>query len=152
MPKPAKLKTGTHVVFCYTSDLEKASAYLAKLLGCTWVRVLLGKGDVKGVSGVLPALADTAWLVGHGLKGDRRIGTLARGNYVEISVLLDWLVGEGYSAVVDTCCQPDSRRLTAAEYPLDYYAGPDSVDVYQIQQFKDFDSWWDANKMALRSS
>ena len=152
MPLPGALKNKSAAVFCYTADLEKASGTLAKIIGCEVVRVYLKKGTIAGSSGEVPAMGEVAWLVGHGLSTDSRIGSLQRGNYVEISVLLDWLVGEGYSAVVDTCCQPNLRRLVAAEYPFDYYACPDDVDVFQIHHFKNIDLWWDTCKMALLST
>ena len=152
MPLPFALKNKSYVVFCYTADLVKAAGTLAKFIGCKSVRIVLKKGTIAGSSDEIPTMGQVAWLVGHGLSTDSRVGSLQRGTYVEISVLLDWLVGEGYSAVVDTCCQPNMRRVVAAEYPLDYYSCPDDLDVLQIHQFPNLDHWWDTCKMALRST
>src|SRR5829696_2608714 len=95
MPLPFELKNKSDVVFCYTADLQKAAGTLAKRIGCKPVRVVLKKGTIAGSSGNIPSLGQVAWLVGHGLSTDSRVGSLQRGTYVEISVLLDWLVGEG---------------------------------------------------------
>ena len=152
MAFPAALKNKTYGVFCYTADLEKATRTLAGIIRSQWVRVLLNRGGFAGIRGDIPSMGQVAWLVGHGLSTDSLVGSLQRGTFVEISEILDWLVGEGYAAVVDTCCQPNRRRLVAAEYPLDYYACPDDVDVYQIHEFKTLDLWWDTCKIALRST
>lgn len=152
MGMPATWKKGVyHAVFCYTSDLEKASKHLAVLLGCPHLRVVLGKGEFKKSYGSTPSLGDVAWLVGHGLRSDKQLGSLARGTYIESETVLDILVGEGYKTVVDTGCQPDLRRTVAAEYPLDYYGTLDGRDVNVILDYADVDSWWDDNHIALRT-
>lgn len=149
MPLPLELKGKTHVVFYYTTDLKKAAQSLAKRLACPCVQVLLGKGNAKGMFGDLPSVADAAWLVAHGLDSDTRLGSLKRGTYVETEDVLDWLVGAGYSIVVDTCCQPDLRRGVGSQYPLSYYCTKDGKDVFQIWQYTDLESWWVGNELAL---
>jgi len=152
MPVPSTFATLKHVVFCYTTDLHKASKFLAALLKCPCIRVVL-KGDrIVSVDGDIPTIADVAWLVGHGLGTDTQIGTLARASHVEIEQLLDWLVGEGYSSVVDTCCQPELRRVVAAAYPFDYYCATDGQNVTQIQTSASIDAWWSTNGMHLVAS
>lgn len=136
-----------HVVFCYTSDLEKASKTLAKLLGCTCIRVYLKGAKVESVTDYPPKGTDAAWLVGHGLKTDTQIGTRNHASAIDIQVLLDLLVGDGFSTVIDTCCQPDQRKVVAAKSKLAYYCAADGHDVSQIQDSANLESWWTANGM-----
>lgn len=153
MPVPVDLAARTdNGAFGYTTDLVAASRRLAQLLGnCPHYRVVLGAGTILRGKGTLPALGDVAWLVGHGLATDTRIGSRARGTYIELEALLDWCVGNGYSTVVDTCCQPDLRRTVAAEYGgLDYFCTRDGHDVTQIVAYPSLDAWWDANHMTRR--
>jgi hypothetical protein len=147
MPVPSSFANMKHVVFCYTSDLEKASKTLAKLLGGTYIRVHLKGTAVESISDYPPNGANAAWLVGHGLKTDTQIGTLNRASKIDIQALLDLLVGDGFSTVIDTCCQPDQRKVVAAKSKLAYYCATDGHDVSQIQDSSSLDSWWSANGM-----
>ena len=153
MPVPQELKLNfkKSLVFCYSKDLEEPAATLAEDIDCDWVSVTLGKGKILSSDPIPTEKKAVAWLVGHGLRSDNYIGSSTRGNYVEIRILLDWLNQEGYSAVVDTCCEPNLRRVVAEAYRLDYYSCPDDFYVHPITGFDNIDLWWDTNKMAFRS-
>lgn len=149
MPIPHALTSKKSVVYSYTADLDKAAQTLAGFLGCSCVRVRLNKGGFKVVLDPIPTGGEVAWLVGHGLSTDSQLGSLARGTFIEVDTLLGILDGDGYTAVVDTGCQPDQRRVVArGNYAaMDYYATDDGRDVFQIVSFTSADDWWDNNNI-----
>ncbi len=155
MPIPLELQGATHAVFCYTSDLLPASRRLQTFLGgsTNLVRVTLtSSGAVSKVDGPVDDLRAAAWLVGHGGAGDARISTRGGGVHIEMETVLDWCLSNGYYYVIDTCCEPNRRRLEAATYRgLDYYSAGDGHEVLQIVNYTSLDAWWTANGMALRS-
>jgi len=151
MPCPQTVLNATdHVVFCYTTDLKEAARYLAGILGCTMVTITCETnakgGGIFGIDRGIPLTGKTAWLVGHGLNGDIRIGTATHSRWVDVNDVLSWCDTNGYTHVVDTCCQPDLRRQEVSRYGLAYYCVPDGHNTGVITN-STLDTWWDLNNL-----
>jgi hypothetical protein len=141
MAVPGKLKIQPHV-YCYSADLLAASNALAGYLKCKVSKVYLNQFDPEYKT------AEIAWLVGHGSKGDTKVGNSTGTFGYTINSISKWLQGPGlnYTNLVDTCCYPN-RRKNSQPFGNDYYCTNDNECVTVITAYRDLDSWWDASHM-----
>lgn len=142
---------GGQWVFCYSKDLQSAAGHLGALLGCQeYTFATLGKGGIVKVDALPQSGEVVAWLIGHGLKGSTTIMTLDAAFGVEIEYLLQWCYDNKFTDVVDTCCEPDARRIVAEKKfkgKLRYYCTTDGRTVGKINGIKSVNTWWDQESM-----
>lgn len=63
-----------------------------------------------------------------------------------MDVISIWLKGKKYEYLVDTCCEPDLRKLVQT-FGKNYYSTNDGEEVKVITAYDSFDKWWDENHM-----
>lgn len=157
MPVPGTLTNAANVhIFRYASNLNQACIVLQQRIASqnqspplTTVNTQINPATFGGDAAV-NANSRVAWLVGHGIPNDMRIGTSNfTGHPVDIGFIMQWLSENGYTHVVDTCCSPNLRR-TANRHGLIYFCAQDGQIVTENQNHHSLDEWWDHNGFAQR--
>ena len=154
MGVPVKLKSKAHV-YRYSSDLETACTTLQGRLssGCKYTKITCKKGYASAITGdeLFCSGDKVAWLVGHGDKGNLRIGTKTHSAYLDFTTIMDYLVRKGFKVVVDTCCEPQTRKSEFKKTykgQVRYFCAPDTHTVTCNEDHLSLDDWWDHNQMA----
>jgi hypothetical protein len=150
MAVPNEITNSQNVhIFGYAPNLDDACTTLQTRLGgvnVPYTKIDLSTNPV-GYAGD-PAVNNNsrvAWLVGHGISTDANIYSNEDNHYaIAIQTIIDWLAAENYTHIVDTCCEPNTRRL-ANMRGLSYYCAADGRTVTENQYYPNLDAWWDDN-------
>lgn len=140
MGVPKELLVNCHV-FCYSSDLRKASEDLATRLGCSYSLIYSTGCDINDNA----LKAEVAWLVGHGSSSDNKVGTkYQRDKALKITDITTWLNNKNtYKSIVDTCCQPELRKVNHG-FIGNFNCSRDGHLVRVNSDFNTLDLWWDS--------
>lgn len=146
MAVPDELIKQAHV-FCFANTMNDTSKRLSGFLPSSGITYVVPGEKTLILIGAGCKSSKIAWLVGHGMKGTRRVyndGGICPG--MLLSSVIEKLKSWGYTTIVDTCCEPNSRRQTDMS-GLDYWCTTDGQIVGFLSGYENtkagFSKWWD---------
>jgi hypothetical protein len=152
MAVPSEVNSGKLHIFGYAGNLKDACVKLQERLGGSGVPLTyvdLSKNPATfSNDAASDGVSKVAWLVGHGIKTTSSVYSDDSTHYsLTIQTIVDWLISEGYTHVVDTCCEPNRRKNVNKRGKVKYYCAADNKTVSENQNEASLDAWWDNNGM-----